>query len=310
MSKKLNQYAVVMTATSGMLPGVNAFANGLDYYDNRVDFYLVGDEKIEKYVEEAQKVPDFKVNFFFKSIEQGNKDWPVPPERKSGWQVRFFHYKEAIEIGEDYDSVMIVDADMLCLNNLMPYFRLAHDSKWIILPTNPWGMKLENILEFGTSGLKGASSPPYHNMPLFLDVKEWKWFLEEIWKNGLANSYGDMVNVSRTIIDNKLYLDKVLALQNQLWILSTFYLEKIKIEKLGGKEFLMQMEEKINTVHRRWWDNGVCKKFISDIDDKKTHGSLDKAKNNVKLFWSMYKKFNQNHKIKIDWPFNWYEDNK
>lgn len=303
-----NQYAVVMTATSGMLPGVNAFANGLDYYGNKVDFYLVGDEKIEEYVAKAQRVPDFNVNFFFKSIKQGNRDWPVPPERKGGWQVRFFRYRQALEIGKDYDSVMIVDADMLCLNNLMTYFKLAHDSKRIILPTNPWGIKLENILKSGTDGLRGASSPPYHNMPLFVDVQKWQWFLEEVWKNGLSNSYGDMVNVSRTIIDNKLYAYDVFAVPNQLWILSTFYLEKIRLGKLDGKEYLMQMEEKINTVHRRWWDNGVCQKFISDINDRKVPGSLEKAQNNVKLFWTMYKKFNQDHKMKIDWPFNWYED--
>jgi len=285
-----------MTATSGMLPGVNAFVNGLDYYENKVDLFLIGDQIIESYVKRAQKVLDLKVNFLFKSIHQANKDFSAPSEKKGGWRVRFFRYKQAAEIGKDYDAVMIVDADMLCLNNLMTYFKLAHDSKWIILPTNPWGMKLEDVINHGTEGLKGASSPPYHNMPLFIDPNKWKWFLNEIWTYGLNNPYGDMVNVSRVIMDNGLYKDKILALPNQLWILSTFYFAKIEKKIIDNKIYLYQMEEKINTVHRRWWDNGVCQKFVNDIKEPE---NLTKAKNNVELFRMMYRKFNQEHKIKL-----------
>ena len=73
-----NKYAVIMNSC-GMLQGTNAFINGLDYYDNEVDFYLVGDDAEKDYVEQAKQVKDLKVNLNFVHINDLRKKFPPPP---------------------------------------------------------------------------------------------------------------------------------------------------------------------------------------------------------------------------------------
>ena len=294
-----------MTAR-GMLEGANAFINGLDYHDNEVDFYLSGAEPERKYVEEAKKIPDLKVNLHFVDGSELVAKYPPPPEKRGGWHVRFYRYKIAQEIGKNYDAVMIVDADMLCVNNIMKYFKIAHDTGFIVLPNNSWGTTIERVQEIGIDFLRGASSPPFHNMPLFLDANKWNVFLNKVWDWGTKEDWGDMTQVSRTIFRENI-VDSVFTLSNLHWIMSSFYYEEIKKSNRGGKTYYMIGDEPINTVHRRWWREDVCRKFVGDIKGERDHTV---GHHNVKLLFEEYKRMNTQHKIKFDYPFKWFEDKK
>lgn len=279
------KYAVVMTSI-GMKYGVNAFYNGIKYYGNDVDFHLVGGKE-EK---ELFKYTDI----LYKDIKEMLEEFPIPSTKKGGWQVRFYRYKWAELIADQYDSIMIVDADMLCLNNLMKFFKIAADTGFIIMPNNSWGMSVEKVKELGVEPLKGASSPPFHSLTI-LDAKKWKEFLQKIWLSGLEENFGDMVTISRVLFRNN-WEDYVYMLPNHQWILSTFYLDMIK--KINKKYSIC--EEEIQTIHRRWWMPGVCEKFINDIkqDDKKIIGI-----NNVKIFYNCFKFFNTQCEHKLDWEY-------
>ena len=204
IGQKQNKYAIIMTATGGMLPGVNAIINGLDYYENKIDFFLIGDDEIKNYVEqEIPKAKDLIVNVRFIHIKEVEKLVDIPDTKRSGWRVRFFRYKIAELYASEYSAVMIVDADMILLNNIMRYFELAEASDLLILPHNSWGVPVERIKEIAGQQnieiLRGASSPPFHNMPLFINPTTQLKFLETVWDWGLKEDFGDMCTVSRTI---------------------------------------------------------------------------------------------------------------
>lgn len=301
--KQKHDYAVVMTCV-GMLDGVNAFINGLDHHENHVDFFLIGKEAEEKYVENLVKpIKDLSVNVIFIPLDLCGKIWPVPEGtiKRQGWRVRFYRYAIANVVKDLYKSVCIVDADMLCVNNIMRYFELAENSKLLILPSNPWGCKVEKILDLGIEPLRGASSPPFHNMPMFIDPKYWSSFLEKIHFWGLNESWGDMVTVSRTIFRENL-LDKVVTLPNLLWVHSSWYYDLIRKTTMREKYYLYCMEEKISMIHRRWWVPSVCAKFINAI---KQEDALRKGINNARIFFDTYKKFNTGHKVKREFPYKW-----
>jgi len=293
---KKNRFAIVMTA-QGMSVGANAFINGLDYYGNKVDFYLAGGPQEEALVKKAKEVPDLSVNLIFLSMTDLVKKWQPPKEKRGGWHVRFFRYRIAREYCQDYDAVLIIDADMLCVNNLMNYFEIAYGTGKIVLPTNTWGMPLEKTLQVGIESLRGASSPPFHNMPLFLNVKKHSDFLDKVWEWGLKEDYGDMVTVSRTLIREN-WLDRVFSLYNLRWVCSSWYHDYIKKVNWGDKHYLILGEEKMFTVHRRWWMSKVVEKFVNDI---KEVDNLKRGRNNAKLFWDEYKFFNTQWKVKLDW---------
>jgi len=283
------KYAISMTSV-GMTVGVNAIYNGLKHFGNDIDFHLISNDK------EYAKI---NKDIIFHDIDEYQKKFDLPDDKRGGWRVRFLRYKLAEELADEYDAIMIVDADMLCVNNIMKYFKIAADTGMIVLPSNPWGATVEHVQKVGIEMLRGASSPPFHSLTI-LNPKIYKDFLSKIWEWGLKEPYGDMVTLSRTIFRENL-LDKVYMLPNSQWILSTFYLDMIK--KRGDK--LVICEEEINMIHRRWWMTEVCEKYFNDIKDDTDQGKRQKeiGRNNIRIFFDTFKHYNTSGLIKLDFNY-------
>jgi len=291
-----NKYAIVMTATGGLLPGVNSFLNGLDYYENGVDFHLIGDEHVQQYIRDNEKaLENVSFRLFFKSISDLRESWEFPSRKKGGWQVRFFRYRWAQKIRDWYEAILIVDADMICLNNLMDKFREAKETGLIIQPDNPVGYSLERIKEIGISPIRGASSPPFHNMPLFLDVRKWNSLLDRLWYWGIREDWGDMSTLFRTEFRENV-LDQVRLIPNDLWLLEVFYKDMLRRVTKNGKIYLVTTDNReIRTVHKRWFLSDLCEKRVKDI---KETDNYRRGKNNVMLFWEEFRRLNLEHKLK------------
>jgi len=285
-----------MTSTGGLLPGVNAFLNGLDYYGNTVDFHLIGDEHVQQYVEDNKEaLKQTTINLFFKSLYDLRKKWKFPPTKKSGWQVRFFRYRWAQEIKNDYDAILVVDADMVCLNNIMDKFKEAAETGLILQPNNPVGYTIERVRELGIGPIRGASSPPFHNMPLFLDAKKWNFLLDKLWHWGIEEPFGDMATLFRTEFRENV-IDKVKLLPNELWLQEIFYKDMLKRIERNGKIYLSTSDnQELRTLHKRWWLADLCESRVFDIKEKDNYV---RGKNNVMLFWEEYKRLNLEWKLK------------
>jgi len=284
------KYAISMTSV-GMTTGVNAIYNGLKHFGNDIDFHLIGDDK---------EYAELNKDIIFHDIDEYKKKFNVPDDKGGGWYVRFLRYKLAEEMADQYDAIMIVDADMLCLNNIMKFFKIAAETGMIVIPSNPWGATVEKVLQSGTEMLKGASSPPYHSLTI-LDPKKHIKLLQEVWDYGIKEPYGDMVTLSRSLFRLDL-IDQIYALPNHQWILSTFYLDYLKPK--GDK--LTICEEEVYMIHRRWWMTDVCEKYYNDIKYDTPEKLIQKriGRNNVKIFFDTFKKFNTQIGIKIDFPYD------
>jgi hypothetical protein len=298
----VNKYAIVMLSHgSGLIPGCNAFLNGLDYYDNTgFDYHViqhnVPDTLLKKW--------ETSFNFPVKIINFVDLDDKYSPEinagtseiKRAGWRVRFYRYRYAYDIRDQYDAFLIVDADMICLNNIMKYFKIAADTGMILMPNNTYGPAIDC---YNFEGIRGASSPPLHNMPQFIDIKKWPHFYEAIWDWGLKETFGDMATIFRTI-HRMNFIKDVLILDNSLWLQTHFYdvmLGRQK-NKMTGKTYLTASGARVFMVHRRWWMHSVVDKFVGDIK-----GVYDKEKgiNNCRLFWEEFKRLNTEHKVVIEY---------
>jgi len=284
-----NKYAVIMTATGDFKFGANAFLNSLDYYGNKeLDYYLINDFEPD-YIE---KVRAFDFPVIDVRINQLNYDIPSNKNVK-GWKARFFRWKFATEIASKYDVLLIVDADMVCMNNIMQYFKIAKDTGYIIVVNNPIGYSLEHIQKNGIEGVRGAASPPVHCMPIFIDGKRYQKFLEKIWENGISGDLGDMSTLFRTLYWEKL-LGNLFRLPNALWIQTWWYHDLI--EKKGN--YLYCANERMNMFHGKWW----ISKNYQKAEEIKESNLIDFGRKNIRLFFEQYKKFNTQWKVNLDFP--------
>ena len=285
-----NKYAIIIAASRRFKFGLNAFLNSLDYYGNKeFDFYLINDFE-QEYIEKI-KVFDFPVVDI--RIEELNYD--IPSEKALlSWKTRFLRWKFAAEIGPKYDALLVVDADMVCLSNIMQYFKIAKDTGFVVVVNNPIGCDLETIKEKGIDNIKGAASPPIHCMPTFIDGRKYQGFLEKIWKNGISGNLGDMSTMFRTLYWEDL-LENLFRLPNALWIQTWWYHDAI--EKKGN--FLYCANERMNMFHGKWWLPELCRK----TEEIKETNLIDFGRKNVRLFFEQYKKFNTQWKVKLDFPF-------
>jgi SAM-dependent methyltransferase len=297
--KPLNKYAVVMASIgTQLLSGMNAVINGLDYHDNEVDLYLIHGDLEKEYIKKALAVKDLKVNIIPVHIDECRKLWTDYRKEDGGWQNLFFRWKVLDLIGKKYNSVMLCDSDMLCVNNIMKYFKAVENSELIILPSNPWGSSVEACTENWEKIIRGASAPPFHCMPIFLDIKQHPNLINKFWERSKVDNYLDMEILNRTFFAEQM-LDKILSVPNNLWVLTSWYLSNVSKNWEDKKLYFKIMEERINFIHRRWFIDSVCDQFIYAIREK---DNLEKGLNNLRLFREEYRRINTEHKIKITFP--------
>ena len=297
------QYAVVMVSRGiGLHPGMNAVINSLDEHDNEVDLYLIHGPDELPYLEKVKAVKDLKVNVIPVHIDECRELWP-DYKRDEGWQNFFFRWKMMAEAGKKYRSVMMLDSDMFCCNNIMKYFEIAADSRFILLPSNPWGSSVDVCKERWDAIIReGASSPPYHSMPAFFNANKNQDLIEKIWERGKTEPFDDIQILSRVIFSEKMW-DRILILPNILWVHTSWYYDLVGRYHSEGKTYFKSMEENINFVHRRWWMTDVCQQFLDRIDKVRCPVCYINGVHNVKLFWEEYKRLNQTLKIRLDYDF-------
>lgn len=300
----MSKYAIVVTDT-GMFPGVNGMLNALRYYGNdNIEFhYLFFGKQAENFANEIVKA-NFYPNFFPVSIEElkNKENFPHHPrEGENVWYCKMYRYLYAIYNLFSYDAVSVFDADMQIVNDIMDFFVIADKTGKFLLPNNDYsGQEYDSYKE---EAIRGAASPPLHNMPCFFKPSLHCDFLKEIPKISLELTLGDMSSLSHSLIRTKA-IDQIIPLPNAFWVLSHFYNIKLFKRKINNKYFLAvhNSGDRINAFHRKWWYSSVCRKFIEDVKNKHDQNI---ALNNVKLFWEMTQFFNFECYHTIDWNDKW-----
>jgi len=308
MNKK---YAIICTDT-GMFPGVNGMLNALLYYGNEVEFhYLYMGEPSRKFSDAIYDSGFYTPGFYTKSIQAMIDSGYYQKHSKASekvWYCKMYRYLYAITELLDYDAVAIFDADMQIVNNIMPFFGLAESSGKLLLPNNDYSN--QEYDECKEEAIRGAASPPLHNMPSFFKPSEWLDVMRMIPDISVELTLGDMSSMSHALLRTG-RMPEIVAMPNCLWVVSHYYNIKLHMRVIRGKKFLALHKngDRLNAFHRKWWYESVCQKFIEDV---RSNPEQEIAHNNVRLFWemTMFFNFHLDHQIPWDdkkwggWPKN------
>jgi hypothetical protein len=288
-----------------MFPGVNGMLNALLYYGNNVEFhYLYMGKPAEEFANEVYESNFYTPGFIAVNINSLKEmdEFPIHPKpAENVWYCKMYRYLYAIHVLNDYDAVAIFDADMQIVNKIMPFFGLAESSGKLLLPNNDYSN--QEFDDCNADGIRGAASPPLHNMPSFFKPSEWFDTMSLIPGISLELTLGDMSSMSHALLRTG-RMPEIVAMPNAQWVISHYYNIKLFHRVIGGKRYLAlhRNGDRIYTFHRKWWYSSVCKKFIEDVKEKEAQ---EIAYNNVRLFWEMTMFFNFNCEHKIKWSDKW-----
>jgi hypothetical protein len=305
---KMGKYALIVTDT-GMFPGTNAMINAFPYYNIQAEFhYLYKGKAAQKFAEERSE------DIVAVDIEDLKKQYGVmhfKGDRESVWYCKMYRYLYAINHLIDYDAVMVIDADMCIVNDITPWFEIADKTGKLCIPNNDYSSNEYD--QFNFESLKGASSPPLHNMPSFFKPSLWVDVMKRVPEISLEGTFGDMTSLSRSLIESgKINDGSLIVNPNALWVVSHFCHIKLHRRLIGNKQYLALNNiagDRLYSVHRRWWMASVRRKFVEDI--RHADWAKDFGKNNVDLFYWFYKFFNTNKDMKyhIDWKPEYDKEN-
>lgn len=304
----MGKYAIITTDT-GMFPGVNGMLNALKYYGNDVEFHYLWDgPKAEKFANEIVKDGFFKK--FYPIRLRGLMEEGWPKHHKPGeivWYTMFYRYVYAVRKLLDYDAVSVFDADMQITNNIMQFFEMADKTDLLFMPNNDYsGQEFD---ECQAKAIKGAASPPLHNMPCFFKPKYFVDVMEEIIpRNYEVEVGGDMTALSHALLKLDV-MKKVVPTPNVLWVLSHYYNVRLHKRKIADKLYLTlhHKGDRVNSFHRKWWHDSVCRNFIHQVKEKENRVI---AANNINIFWQFTMFFNFELYHTIEWDPKWGVPNK
>lgn len=301
------RYAFVVTDT-GFTPGVNGQINALKYYGNDVEYHYLyipcgaTNNFVERVRKNEKHFPNFRpVNIYDLQKRPG---YITNDKKKSMkvWLCKFFRYQYVANELRDYDAAVIYDADALILNNIMDYFLVADKTEKVLLPNNDYSGNEHD--QPTHKHYKGASSPPLHCWPLFCKPRLYRELLMRVPQNSINGLPGsDMCSVNNSLVQLGLMKD-VMVLPGHMWVLSRHCEQRLIKRKINGKLYLATSRagDRINSVHRRWWFESICRKFI---EGPKHKTQQQYALNNVRLFWEFYRYFNLECWSKIEWIEKW-----
>ena len=266
-----NRFAMVLTCTQGLLEQANSLFNGLEIYGNTVDVHLLSKDINKDYLD---RLPD---NFYVPDWKTHVVDLNKPKHKGGGWEVRYYRYKHVREIKDFYDAVMIIDADVFLIGNLMEHFERAFTEGCLIMPNNPRGVALDRA---NLDNVNGASSPPYHCHPFFFDPKKYDFLMADVYKYGLEEDFGDMATLYRTLFRHDIH-KTVVTIPNDLYCFTDWHFDKMeKTFDENNKMVLTYKGNRVIVVHRRWNMPAVREKFVHDLKGK----HIEFGTHNVEIF--------------------------
>lgn len=287
------KYAIIITISEGdLLETTAAIINGIAIYENEVDICLIPYPNVSQ--EYLNGLPDYVKIISWNCVKDENR-YNLNQDKSSGWECRFYRYKVVEQLKDKYEGLMICDADMQVLGNIMEYFDLTLSTGKLLMPDNPIGIDDSFINKTNIDLIKTACSPAYHNMPLFFDSVKYAWLMKEVYETGIKEPYGDMATLYRTIVRNDLR-NEVRLLDNRHWIYEKYYLEKIKKE-CDEKLKLSLSSGRILMNHRRWNCEKVRQQCLK-IGNKEN----EIARHNIEILYESIKWLNNNG------PFEYYKE--
>lgn len=186
----MGKFASITSCTNNYLPYLNAQLNSFDCMRHSHDVHVLAvnvDDRYREYIERAKKV-DWTFELYFH--ERKYDDYPEygtfrQISQKMRWREmivlsKFCRYHALKELSY-YDSLVLLDVDMMIVRNFEKFFELVKDTKYIIGCNERFKWWLDSFI------LEGENDEVYPhipmdwmicNAPLFFAPKHNKEFME------------------------------------------------------------------------------------------------------------------------------------
>ena len=178
----MSKYAFVVGATNTYVPELVANLSSLSYVGNTADVHVYGIELEQSVIDQFSKL-SYKV--IFHNITE--EEWTADKGRSETVCRKRYYF--AAEIGKNYDSVAVLDADLIWVRNPEQYFIMAEKTGFIFGP----GKEQNKVYDDPHHQFNGEWLIPqgYYNRkdmcncPVFIDAKKygealkksWEWFI-------------------------------------------------------------------------------------------------------------------------------------
>lgn len=274
----MNKYAIVVTADYKFISGVSALINSCLIYGNEVDFHLLYWDKpggpFDRYVANLQTDPRYDFLFpihlptYIEKVNPKGYDTSFKPK----YYLKFWRHFYPQEL-LDYDAIVIFDADMMIVENIMQYFEIAAKTGRILIPRNS-SIYAQQIDNYSESAFKHSYAPPCHSMPLFYDPKKHHEFFRLIPPLAQQMGRGEMVAINCLFHKMGIYKDLIL-LPNSLWLGTRW--KELEYSILYGNHGIQHITvagDRVFSIHGRWWAEETLDKIPQGERVGKANGQL------------------------------------
>lgn len=173
-----SKYSFLVAADCKYLPELTALLNSLDFVGNKQDVHIIGIHLPNEFLEQLDKLGYNAIhhNVDDKEVEENHGISEVTCRKR---------YWYAAEIGQDYQAMCVLDADMIFVRDPWQFFEIAEKTGFILGITKEQNKVYDDehhkfngewMIPEGTWNDKDLC-----NSPLFLDARVWKSALEKSW---------------------------------------------------------------------------------------------------------------------------------
>lgn len=176
----MSNFAFIVAATGTYTPELVAQLNSLEYIGNKQDVHVIGIDLEQSTIDQFSKL-SYKVIFH----DVTEPEWQL--NRGKSETVCRKRYWYAAEIGKYYDSVCVLDADLVWTRDPIHYFVMAHKTGYIFGPSKEQNKVYEHEhCEVNGKWIWNVPRGYYNtvdmcNCPVFIDAKLWHDALVMSW---------------------------------------------------------------------------------------------------------------------------------
>lgn len=283
------KYAITIGSSHAYVMGLNATLNALDYYGVKdIDVYVFSNKFLKEYFDYAKDKFDFPLYYIDAEELCPAHQTSFADDGGVAWKdVMFFWGKYPLinQIKDKYDAILHLDGDMMVVDDISPYFKIAAETGNLLIANNGrssfslsqiddsniisslaishWNKSGNRLLEF-------CMGFPVLNYVFFFDAKKYSNLIEYVWNfrnNTIENT--KHFGLETAYFVQGLYecnlIDKVVPLSFGHWI-SDDFLGKIKtpleLDASGKYHLIAPDGNNIKVMHGRLWNIHTTKSTI------------------------------------------------
>ncbi len=248
-------YAFVVAASTNYIPGLVALFNSLKRLDNEHDVILISFRLPEEYLESLKAY-----SYTIRVVESDGEH--------QTHATAIERFRVAVEMGHEYDSICLLDADMFLEANVDVFFLTA--SKGLIV-TGSNGM----IINFN----KGYQDqyecylekdewpyPQIHtSVPIFLDTRNLDWF-DALYKSRRIDAWDDFLYLNLLGIKMGKYKKMICMPPYAFTGIHHWQMKPETAVMEKGDLLLSGTEEQVYMIHGKWWDEGWLQDLVPTME--------------------------------------------